>query len=167
MLKTTSRERGWIALAAVLWLIILVGIIFIPQTRPSAAEAQAAPTNSLTRSLEQTKFGGDAVAAQLLDMSRVYDPNLYAGYTTLCPSESEDVVKMKLSAFGLEEGDVDLDGDVAYMLVAPAAEGTAPLLDAVSLDKVDICTIQMQQPFPLTEPLPFARYQGKWALGIA
>ena len=65
MLNLTSQSRRWVALAAVLWLVILAGIIFIPQSR-SDEVAQVAPTNSLSRSLQQTRPGGDAVAAQAL-----------------------------------------------------------------------------------------------------
>ena len=32
MLKTTSQSRRWIVLAAVLWLVGLAGVIFIPQS---------------------------------------------------------------------------------------------------------------------------------------
>ena len=71
MLKTSSKARGWIILAAVLWLVILIGIIFIPQSRGSNAVDEVKPTNSLTRALLQTRPGGDVVAAQLVDPSRV------------------------------------------------------------------------------------------------
>ena len=65
MLNLTSQSRRWVALAAVLWLVLLAGIIFIPQSRSNEL-AQVEPTNSLSRSLQQTRPGGDAVAAQAL-----------------------------------------------------------------------------------------------------
>lgn len=71
MLNLTSQSRRWIVLAAVLWLVILAGIIFIPQSR-STEVAQVTPTNSLTRSLQQTRPGGDAVSAQLVDLSLIH-----------------------------------------------------------------------------------------------
>mgnify|MGYP006948749621 CR=1 FL=1 len=62
MLKTTSQSRRWIVLAAVLWLVVLAGIIFIPQSR-SDEVAQVEPTNSLSRALQETRPGGDVVTA--------------------------------------------------------------------------------------------------------
>ena len=32
MLNLTSQSRRWVVLAAVLWLVLLAGIIFIPQS---------------------------------------------------------------------------------------------------------------------------------------
>ena len=115
MLNLTSQSRRWIVLAAVLWLVILAGIIFIPQSR-SDEVAQVAPTNSLTRSLQQTRPGGDAVSAQLVDPARIYDPERYVGYTTLGPGEPQELVDAKLEAFGISADDLDLGGDLGYFI---------------------------------------------------
>ncbi len=166
MLKTTSRERGWIALAAILWIVLLIGIIFIPQSRPSAAQAGVTPTNSLTRSLQQVKPGGDAVVAQLVDPSRVYDADKFLGYTLLCPGEPEEIVDAKLQAFGLEEAGLDLDGEVGHVLLIPAVEGEAAYVDTVNLNQVDICTVPQMESFPLNTAMPFHMNQGRWTLGM-
>lgn len=164
MLKTTSRERGWIALAAVLWIVLLIGIIFIPQSRPSAAQAGVTPTNSLTRSIEQIKPAGGVVAAELVDMTRVYDENLYGGFITVCPGEPEEYVEMKLDAVGLESDALDMSGDNGYMLLFPAAEGVEPHVDTVPLDRVNICLQPMLQGVPLQQPMAFGKAQGQWLM---
>ncbi|MBA1836783.1 hypothetical protein GC584_10780 [Corynebacterium sp. zg912] len=165
MLKTTSQSRRWIGLAAVLWLVILAGIIFIPQSR-SDEVAQVAPTNSLSRSLQQTRPGGDVVTAQLVDPSRIYDPERYLGYTTLCPGEPQELVDAKLEAFGLNADDLDLGGDLGYVLLIPANEGDQPKVDGVELNKVDICTVPQSESFPLNTAMPFHMNQGRWTLGM-
>lgn len=167
MLKTTSRERGWIALALVLWIIVLIGIITIPQTRPSVAEEGVAPTNSLTRSVEQLRPGGDAVVAQLVDPARVYDDTRYVGYTTLCPGEQEQLINAKIEAFGLQDRGLDLDGDLGYVLLIPTNEGGEPLVDTVDLNKVDICSVPQTESFPLNTAMPFYSAKGRWTLGMA
>ena len=165
MLKTTSQSRRWIVLAAVLWLVILAGIIFIPQSR-SDEVAQVAPTNSLSRSLQQTRPGGEVVTAQLVDPSRIYDPERYLGYTTLCPGEPQELVDAKLEAFGLNADDLDLGGDLGYVLLIPANEGDQPKVDGVELNKVDICTVPQSESFPLNTAMPFHMNQGRWTLGM-
>lgn len=167
MLKTTSQERGWIALAAVLWIVVMIGIIFIPQSRPSAAQAGVAPTNSLSRSVQELKPAGDAVVAQLVDPSRVYDAESYIGYTTLCPGEPEQMVDAKLQAFGFEAGELNLDGEVGHVLLIPAVEGGEPLVDTVNLNQVDICSVPQMESFPLNTAMPFYMNQGRWTLGMA
>lgn len=167
MLKTTSRERGWIVLALVLWLIVLVGIIAIPQTRPSVAQEGVAPTNSLSRSVQQLRPAGGAVVAQLVDPARVYDDERYMGYTTLCPGEQEQLINAKLEAFGLQDRGLDLDGEVGYVLLIPIGEGDEPLVDAVDLNKVDICSVPQTESFPLNTAMPFYMNKGRWALGMA
>ena len=82
MLNLTSQSRRWVVLAAVLWLVLLAGIIFIPQSRSNEL-AQVEPTNSLSRSLQQTRPGGDAVSAQLVDPARIYDPERYLGLSLI------------------------------------------------------------------------------------
>lgn len=164
MLKTTSQQRKWIALAAVLWIVLLIGIIFIPQTRP-AAEA-AAPTNSLTRSLEKLRPSGDPAVAQVVDMSRVYDPNVYAGFISLCPGEPEELVDAKLTSFGLENEDLDLDGELGYMLLLPASESEPVGIDRIPANQVNICTQPMSQPNPLQSAVAFSKRGGIWSLGI-
>lgn len=165
MLKTTSQSRRWIVLAAVLWLVLLAGIIFIPQSRSNEV-AQVAPTNSLSRSLQQTRPGGDVVTAQLVDPSRIYDAERYLGYTTLCPNEPQELSDAKLEAFGLSADNVDLGGDLGYVLLIPANEGEEPKVDAVELNKVDICTVPQSESFPLNTAMPFHMYQGRWTLGM-
>lgn len=165
MLKTTSQARRWIVLAAVLWFVILAGLIFIPKSRSSEV-AEVKPTNSLTRSLLATRPGGDAVAAQLVDPSRIYDADRFAGYTTLCPGEPEQLVDAKVQAFGLNKDDLDLGGDLGYVLLIPSGEGADPMTDAVELDKVDICTVPQSESFPLNTAMPFHMDQGHWALGM-
>lgn len=165
MLKTTSQSRRWIVLAAVLWLVLLAGIIFIPQSRSNEV-AQVAPTNSLSRSLQQTRPGGDVVTAQLVDPSRIYDAERYLGYTTLCPNEPQELSDAKLEAFGLSADNVDLSGDLGYVLLIPANEGEEPKVDAVELNKVDICTVPQSESFPLNTAMPFHMYQGRWTLGM-
>lgn len=165
MLKTTSQSRRWIVLAAVLWLVVLAGIIFIPQSR-SDEVAQVAPTNSLSRSLQQTRPGGEVVTAQLVDPSRIYDPERYLGYTTLCPGEPQELVDAKLEAFGLNADDLDLGGDLGYVLLIPANEGDQPKVDGVELNKVDICTVPQSESFPLNTAMPFHMNQGRWTLGM-
>ncbi len=165
MLKTTSQSRRWIVLAAVLWLVILAGIIFIPQSRSNEV-AQVEPTNSLSRSLQQTRPGGDVVTAQLVDPSRIYDPERYLGYTTLCPGEPQELVDAKLEAFGLNADDLDLGGDLGYVLLIPASEGDQPKVDGVELSKVDICTVPQSESFPLNTAMPFHMNQGRWTLGM-
>ena len=166
MLKTTSKARGWIILAAVLWLVILAAIIFIPLSRGSEAYNEVKPTNSLTKSLLQTRPGGDAVAAQLVDPAKVYDPEAYLGYTTLCPGEPQELVDAKLEAFGLNADDLDLGGDLGYVLLIPANEGDQPKVDGVELNKVDICTVPQSESFPLNTAMPFHMNQGRWTLGM-
>ena len=154
MLNLTSQSRRWVVLAAVLWLVLLAGIIFIPQSRSNEL-AQVEPTNSLSRSLQQTRPGGDAVAAQLVDPARIYDPERYVGYTTLCPGEPQELVDAKVEAFGISVDDVDLGGDLGYVLLIPGGEGEAPMVDAVELNKVDICTVPQSESCLLyTSPSP-------------
>ena len=164
MLKTTSQSRRWIVLAAVLWLVLLAGIIFIPQSRSNEL-AQVEPTNSLSRSLQQTRPGGDAVAAQLVDPAKVYDPEAYLGYTTLCPGEPAELVDAKKQAFELADDDVNLDGELGYVLLIPAQDDSATI-DPVDLDKVDICTVPQSETFPLNTAMPFHVDQGRWVLGM-
>ena len=165
MLKTTSQSRRWIVLAAVLWLVVLAGIIFIPQSR-SDEVAQVEPTNSLSRALQETRPGGDVVTAQLVDPSRIYDADRYLGYTTLCPGEPQELVDAKVEAFGISVDDVDLGGDLGYVLLIPGGEGEAPMVDAVELNKVDICTVPQSETFPLNTAMPFHVDQGRWVLGM-
>lgn len=165
MLKTTSQSRRWIVLAAVLWLVVLAGIIFIPQSR-SDEVAQVEPTNSLSRALQQTRPGGDVVTAQLVDPSRIYDADRYLGYTTLCPGEPQELVNAKLEAFGLNTDDLDLSGELGYLLLIPANEGDEPKADAVELNKVDICTVPQSESFPLNTAMPFHMNEGRWTLGM-
>lgn len=165
MLKTTSQSRRWIVLAAVLWLVVLAGIIFIPQSR-SDEVAQVEPTNSLSRALQETRPGGDVVTAQLVDPSRIYDADRYLGYTTLCPGEPQELVDAKLEAFGLNAGDLDLSGELGYLLLIPANEGDEPKADAVELSKVDICTVPQSESFPLNTAMPFHMHEGRWTLGM-
>lgn len=165
MLKTTSQSRRWIVLAAVLWLVVLAGIIFIPQSR-SDEVAQVEPTNSLSRALQETRPGGDVVTAQLVDPSRIYDADRYLGYTTLCPGEPQELVDAKLEAFGLNADDLDLSGELGYLLLVPANEGDEPKTDAVELSKVDICTVPQSESFPLNTAMPFHMNEGRWTLGM-
>ena len=165
MLNLTSQSRRWVALAAVLWLVLLAGIIFIPQSRSNEL-AQVEPTNSLSRSLQQTRPGGDAVAAQLVDPARIYDPERYLGYTTLCPGEPQELVDAKVEAFGISVDDLDLGGDLGYVLLIPGGEGEAPMVDPVELNKVDICTVPQSESFPLNTAMPFHMNQGRWTLGL-
>lgn len=165
MLKTTSQSRRWIVLAAVLWLVVLAGIIFIPQSR-SDEVAQVEPTNSLSRALQETRPGGDVVTAQLVDPSRIYDADRYLGYTTLCPGEPQELVDAKLEAFGLNADDLDLSGELGYLLLIPANEGDKPKADAVELSKVDICTVPQSESFPLNTAMPFHMHEGRWTLGM-
>ena len=60
MLNLTSQSRRWVVLAAVLWLVLLAGIIFIPQSRSNDL-AQVEPTNSLSRSLHTLAPTLDAI----------------------------------------------------------------------------------------------------------
>ncbi|WJY96838.1 hypothetical protein CFOUR_02000 [Corynebacterium fournieri] len=165
MLNLSSQSRRWIVLAAVLWLVLLAGIIFIPQSR-STEVAQVEPTNSLSRSLQQTRPGGEVVTAQLVDPSRIYDAERFLGYTTLCPNEPEELVGAKLDAFGLNAEDLDLDGDLGYVLLIPGGQGEEPMVDAVELDRVDICTVPQSESFPLNTAMPFHMDQGRWTLGM-
>ena len=103
MLKLKNSERNWVVLAAVAWLVVLIGLIFIPASRPDSQvqAAHVAPTNSLANTLDRTHPTGGAVVAQLVAPSLVYDSNTYAGYTTLCPNEPAELIGAKRSAFNL------------------------------------------------------------------
>ncbi|WJY67376.1 hypothetical protein [Corynebacterium auris] len=164
MLTLNTKHRSWVALAVVLWLAVLAAIIFIPQSQ-AEGEAQGPYTNSLERSLrESTPADGDVVVAQLVDPARVYDPALYVGYVTLCPTEPAPLAADKISQLGIDESAVDLDGRYGYMVLLPS-DGSAPVLDEVDLNAVDLCTIPMDQPYPLNAALPFHTAAGSWVLG--
>lgn len=165
MLKLSHQSRRWFVLAAVLWLVLLLGIIFIPQSR-SEDVAQVEPTNSLSRSLQQTRPSGEIVTAQLVDPARIYDAQRYLGYTTLCPGEPDELVEAKLEAFGLNRDELDFDGEIGYMLLIPAVEGEAPRVDPVELDRVDICTVPQSESFPLNTAMPFHKVKDRWVLGM-
>lgn len=164
MLKTTSQQRKWIALAAVLWIVLLIGIIFIPQTRPAAQAA--APTNSLTRALENVRPSGDPAVGEVVDMTRVYDPEVYAGFITLCPGEPEELVDVKLESLGLKDAELDLGGDFGYMLLLPVAQDQEVGVDRIPMSQVDVCTQPMTQPNPLQTAIAFSKRGGTWSLGI-
>ncbi|SDS47507.1 hypothetical protein [Corynebacterium timonense] len=166
MLTLNSKHRAWVIVAVAVWLAVLAAIIFIPQSR-AGGEGQATYTNSLQRSLrESTPADSDAVVAQLVDPARVYDPALYVGYVTLCPTEPEPLAADKIAQLGIDESAVDLEGRYGYVVLLPT-DGSAPGLDEVDLNAVDICTIPMDTSYPLNAPLPFYTSAGSWVLGTA
>lgn len=167
MLKLSNSERNWVVLAAIAWLVALIGLIFIPMSRPEASTqaAHIAPTNSLAATLERTHPAGGAVAAQLIDPSKVYDSNAFAGYTTLCPNEPADLLAAKLSAFALGE-EPDLGGDYGYIVLLPPSEAEPVVLDQVALKDIDVCQIVQSDSYPLNAGMPFYFADGRWTLGI-
>ncbi|WP_291313171.1 hypothetical protein [Corynebacterium sp. UBA2622] len=164
MLKLNQKYRRWIITAVVLWLIVLAALIAIPMSRATNG-AQSGHTNSLQQTLQNSTPGeGDAMVGQLVDPSRVYDTDKYAGYITLCPNEPEALSKDKIEQLGINEADVNLTGKYGYMVLLPA-QGTDVGLDRVDLAGVNICTMPMNQPYPLNAPLPFYMDNSTWTLG--
>lgn len=168
MLKLTNSQRNWLVLAIVAWLVIMAGLIFIPKTRPasSAQEPVIAPTNSIATTLHSITPAGGAVAAQLIDPSKVYDTNTYGGYMTLCPNEEPEFLNAKLTAFGLDQAEMDLNGEYGYMVLLPPTDDQEVGLDQVALSDVDICTFPQTEPYPLDASIPFFKQGGQWVLGI-
>lgn len=168
MLKLSNTQRNWVVLAAIAWLVVLAGLIFIPMSRPAdnAQAAQIAPTNSLAASLERTPHTGGAVAAQLIDPAIVYDSNTYAGYTTLCPNEPHELIDAKLEAFALTEDAPDLDGKYGYVVLLPPNQADPVALDQVALADIDVCSVTQSESYPLSAGMPFYFEDGRWTLGI-
>lgn len=166
MLKLSSSQRKWLVLALVAWLIILVGLIFIPQSRPAdSREAEVAPTNSLTTTMQSVKHTGGASVAQLVNPARVYDENKYSSFTSLCPNDTDELKSAKMQALKLDD-EPDLGGDYGYMVLLPTDENAPVMLDQVALKDVDICTITQDRAYPLENPLPFYYTGDHWELGI-
>ena len=165
MLKLNNTSRGWVAIACALWVIVLVALIFIPLTKPSPMAA-ATPTNSLSRSLEEVKPGGEAVAGQLIDLTRVYDKD-YIGFTTLCPNEPDQLLLSKLQALNLDQDRFDFSGDWGYMLLFQEDQNAEIDLDKVELSKVNICSIPQSEMYPMNTPLPFHKDGNGWVMGVA
>lgn len=166
MLKLSNSQRKWLVLAVIAWLIVLAGLIFIPKSSSTASgEARVAPTNSLVTSMQSVDRTGGATVAQLVSPARVYDEDTYAGYTTLCPNEPEELIDAKLQAFHLDDAP-DLDGDYGYMMLLPNDQNAPVSLDQVALQDVDICTMPQTDSYQLDYALPFYYTDGHWALGI-
>lgn len=167
MLKLSNSQRKWLVLAVVAWLIILAGLIFIPMTRPAdSREAQVAPTNSLATTMQSVNRTGGASVAQLVSPARVYDAEQFAGYTTLCPGEPEQLKQAKLEAFELTDNAPELDGAYGYMVLLPQDQTAPVVLDQVALKDIDICTLPQSDSYQLDYALPFFYTDGHWALGI-
>lgn len=166
MLKLTSSQRNWLVLALVAWLVILVGLIFIPQSQPAdSREAEVAPTNSLSTTMQSVKHTGGASVAQLVNPARVYDENTFSSYTSLCPNDPDELKSAKTQALQLDS-EPDLSGDYGYMVLLPTDENAPVMLDQVALKDVDICTITQDRAYPLQNPLPFYYTGDHWELGI-
>lgn len=165
MLTLNKKHRGWVILAVLAWLVALAALIFIPKSQADNG-LQSGYTNSLQRSLQASEPAeGDAMVAQLLDPSRVYDASKYAGYISLCPSEPQQLIDDKVAQLEINSDELDLGGDYGYMVLLPA-DGSAVSLDKVDLKVADICTVPMDQPYPLNGPLPFSLKDGAWTLGM-
>lgn len=166
MLKLSNAERNWVILAAVAWLVLLAGLVFVPMSRPAAPEAaHVAPTNSLTTTLDRTYPTKGAVVAQLVDPSKVYDSNEFAGYTTLCPNEPAELINAKMTAFELAE-EPDLNGEYGYIVLLPPSPEQPVGLDQVALKDIDICQLVQSESYPLNSGMPFYHQDGRWILGI-
>ncbi|GEM_PF-674221 len=164
MLKLNQKYRRWIITAVVLWLIVLAALIAIPMSRASNG-VTSGRTNSLQQSLQNSTPGeGDAVAGQLVDPSRVYDAEKYAGFITLCPNEPDALRKDKMEQLAIDDSEVNLSGKYGYMVLLPA-QGDDIGLDRVDLAAVNVCTTPMNQPYPLNTPMPFYMDNATWTLG--
>lgn len=166
MLNLTNRQRTWVILAVAAWLVALVGLIFIPMSRPEAAEVKVAPTNSLATTLDGASPTGGAVVANFVNPALVYDTETYAYYNTLCPNEPQEYIAAKLEAFQIEPAP-DLDGRYGYIVLLPPDEETPVGLDQVLLSDINICTTPNAETFPLDAGMPFFYADGQWQLGIA
>lgn len=166
MLKLSNTSRGWVALACALWVVLLVAMIFIPLSNKNAQAANITPTNSLTRSVAQLNPQGDALAAQMIDASRVYDPEKYVGFTTLCPAEPQELRDSKLEAFHATADELELDENTGYMVLLPADENAKADFDKVDLRNVDICQQPATSAYPLQSPLMVAKQNGQWVMGL-
>lgn len=166
MLKLSNTSRGWVALACALWVVLLVAMIFIPLSNKNAQAAMAEPTNSLTRSISQLNPQGDALAAQMIDPSRVYDAEKYVGFTTLCPNEDPALRDSKLEAFGVSGDEVEKDDNTGYVVLLPPDENAKPDFDKVDLRNVDICQQPASSAYPLQSPMMVAKQQGQWVVGL-
>ncbi|WP_288832354.1 hypothetical protein [uncultured Corynebacterium sp.] len=164
MLKLNKKHRSWIVLAVVAWLLVLAALIFIPKTRAESG-VQSGHAGTLQQSLLSSEpASGDAVVGQLVDPSRIYDAATYAGYISLCPNEPQGLAEDKIAQLGIDANEVDLGGKYGYVVLLPA-DGSDVVLDKVDLNAVDICTVPMDQPYPLNAPLPFYISDGAWTLG--
>ena len=74
MLNLSNTQRNWVVLAIAAWIVALIGLIFIPQSRPEAAEVKIAPTNSLTTSLAGARPNSGAVVAECQSRLRLLFP---------------------------------------------------------------------------------------------
>lgn len=167
MLKLSNTQRNWVILAVVAWLVILVGLIGIPLTRPAAAsgEPKIAPTNSLAAALERTHPTGGAVVAQVINPALVYDANAYEGYTLLCPNEPAEFIDAKLQALQIAERP-NLDGEFGYVVLLPPGAEDPVALDAIKLSEIDICANPQVDSFYLDSAMPFFHSDGRWHLGF-
>ena len=165
MLNLTNTQRNWVVLAIAAWIVALIGLIFIPMSRPAATEAKIAPTNSIATTLQHTRPTGGAVVANLINPALVYDTDTYAGYTFLCPNEPPELVEAKLDAFMLEQ-QPDLDGRFGYVVLLPPDVEAPAALDQVALSDVNICTNMHTESYPLDAGMPFYFSDGQWQLGI-
>ncbi|MDY5786553.1 MAG: hypothetical protein SPK16_10785, partial [Corynebacterium sp.] len=83
---------------------------------------------------------------------------------SLCPNEPPQLAAAKMEQLGLTEADVNLTGPYGYMILL-SAQTDAVVLDRVNLQAVNICTVPMDQPYPLNTPLPFYMDNATWTLG--
>jgi len=171
MLKLSNTNRGWVALACALWVVLLVAMIFIPMSRPNAQAASATPTNSLQDSIEELNPSGDALMGQMLDPSQIYDAEQYMGFTTLCPTEPPELLNSKLEALHLSQDDLEMSADenasddeknTAYVALLKQDENAEPGLDKVDLRYVDICQAPATTAYPLQTPIIVGKQDGKW-----
>lgn len=165
MLKLSNSDRGWVAIACALWVIVLVAVIFIPLSKPSAY-AQVHHTNSLQKAMEDVRPSGDAVAAQLIDPSRIYSDD-FTGYTTLCPTEPDELIVAKQQMLNLDPAEYDLSGEFGYVLLIPNDQSAPVKGDKVELSRVDICSLPQEQMYPLNAPIPFFKEANGWVMGVA
>ncbi|AKV59066.1 hypothetical protein [Corynebacterium riegelii] len=166
MLNLSNTQRNWVVLAIAAWIVALIGLIFIPQSRPEAAEVKIAPTNSLTTSLAGARPNSGAVVANLVNPALVYDTNTYSAYTILCPNEPPELINAKLEAFELDPA-LDLNGRYGYVLLLPHDVEAPVSLDQVALNDINICTTPHTETYPLDAGMPFFYSDGQWQLGIA
>ncbi len=174
MLKLTGAQKGWFAIVVALWIIALAAMVFVlPKMSTNSSSPAPAAAGSESGSLASTLSNmvppeNDAVAAEMLDLRRVYGDEITA-FVPVCSEEPKELIDAKLEAAGDLADQVDLDSGNNYMLLAKDPQAGVDSVDAVPSDVMDLCNQNYFDQFFSTEqgfPVYWDAGESIWRFGV-